>query len=1484
MSGTQKLRIQGWIQDWHDKRIKRHLENKKYKIFRTELEGDLASLEPLEHLEEGERTGKATFFNEPFKEISIQFLEHVRLEVNGGNEQEFKSVNDLYNFILLSTNFDLTEAMADEMFLNRVESFHPLSKLPIKQLCRVLHLELLILSFDKKRNKIYKEFESRSFGINSRKHLILLFDYRGFFIKKINLDRFLYDEKDLEVCINTTKSKCIGEGLTHILPSHLKAVNPELEFVSEEPKIEIKDLLNFTFDQDIYIKNGCFHIFVYEGRLDIVDGRPNRRGIGRRIGDPCQHLEKHWKNFSERCDWVYTIKGDALIPHVLYLNRVGNTFQLFHFRARGYTQINYRTSGKRKRFSTKEAAVIKKMKKVDESSSCLCQNKIASPFLQSPIISRELPFLLQSLGWVSENISNKLDFISMLTIGFFDIEATSNYTPRIFPIIHGLQSSVSVVHTGIIGVQNLCLIGYCDRISKKITNFIKGNAVTSKALLEFLQTNRKMIPKPKVFHIGGQENSECENTLFFRKKLVTEFLLFVHKKAKLAQKIKKILFADILQAISRIEEIQKGVTDNNYYNVYSRITRSITSIINTFFIFGFNSSSYDSPMLMVNLYHLIGETLNSKQIKVFRKGHKIINLQVNIKGIKIIFKDYKFLESPGVSLRTLTKRYNIEQSKGFFPHSINKSLKFLKSQKYMPIKRANWQNIITGECESIENIKEARADYKKGGFKTLYEYFVYYLKMDVLCLDRIFMKYWEYWRFKENFDFVLFRKFTISSLLYNLVFFKTLSSDPLHIAPFYIKSDFYQNLMRKSKLGGITTCAGRGKIGQDSGFQINSHLKNSDVCSISSKFMSFFRLHEGNKKKAAYSYEAPLIDPKDCLLAKHILSYDISSLYASAMLENMPWGPVLLWNNNNGCPLENNYARRQVLFTAQNRTCLHTQEFMALRFFIHKELPLIKGDEEIIQIRTQWSCGGQILFESKARPDLYVVTKIESKIRIYYINFDGAVFHSGHESFCPQSEREPFLFKNLDEEEIMQERRKKYLEQVLRIHPDLSQSVELYFRNITSCEYNLCVSNKDKRDQPIDPYFWMKSNFPKDLRFYDLKRKVLSHEALLDNISKGDMQGFVLLSNFKIAEKDRNPMFGFCIEKQVKNSRELLLGKNFFSKPLFIHTNYFNWLRLKFSTNEDFLISHFFEFFHYPYFKQIITNSVNERANIKTKLKLLYSSTDGDRQEKISVLEATSALLKLKNNGLYGYTMLSPDGYHRQGFYTNIPRRSRTIKPNITPVYIFPVNRIRKKTFFSIIYSVKKDSPDWKMQSYTSLVSIGSCILYRSKVIFFNSILFLLKCLDHTKAELLYWDTDSIMIATHFPTLFENVLNERKSYFEKRKKKYIYLGEASPKCGLLVFEGRSDSIVLLGEKIYQKINNGVRDSKAKSVPYSVIKSTLNEEKGDAFYEGLENTISSVLLSSNFKSQMELNYISKRFTSACNPMKREFRGQHSVTYN
>ena len=141
------------------------------------------------------------------------------------------------------------------------------------------------------------------------------------------------------------------------------------------------------------------------------------------------------------------------------------------------------------------------------------------------------------------------------------------------------------------------------------------------------------------------------------------------------------------------------------------------------------------------------------------------------------------------------------------------------------------------------------------------------------------------------------------------------------------------------------------------------------------------------------------------------------------------------------------------------------------------------------------------------------------------------------------------------------------------------------------------------------------------------------------------------------------------------------------------------------------------------------------------------------------------------------------------------------------------------------------------------------------------------------------------MMAVCFPSLVENLLEERKDFFEKEKNKYIFLNEnESPSCGVLVFEEKSDSIILLGEKIYQKIYQGKRNSKAKSVPNAMIKSQLNTEEGDNFYNRKHNSISSVRLSCDFKSTMQLNYVYRQFVTALNPMKREFREQHSVTYN
>ena len=111
MAGPQVPKVHD-IQKLYEKTgIKDHFIRNRYKIFKSETDPGVE--------------GGETFFKEPFKELSIQFLEHVRLAVNQEIEhkskledkvvkitdQPFKSVNELYNFILLSSSFDLSEEL-----------------------------------------------------------------------------------------------------------------------------------------------------------------------------------------------------------------------------------------------------------------------------------------------------------------------------------------------------------------------------------------------------------------------------------------------------------------------------------------------------------------------------------------------------------------------------------------------------------------------------------------------------------------------------------------------------------------------------------------------------------------------------------------------------------------------------------------------------------------------------------------------------------------------------------------------------------------------------------------------------------------------------------------------------------------------------------------------------------------------------------------------------------------------------------------------------------------------------------------------------------------------------------------------------------------------------------------------------------------------------------------------------------------------------
>ena len=64
------------------------------------------------------------------------------------------------------------------------------------------------------------------------------------------------------------------------------------------------------------------------------------------------------------------------------------------------------------------------------------------------------------------------------------------------------------------------------------------------------------------------------------------------------------------------------------------------------------------------------------------------------------------------------------------------------------------------------------------------------------------------------------------------------------------------------------------------------------------------------------------------------------------------------------------------------------------------------------------------------------------------------------------------------------------------------------------------------------------------------------------------------------------------------------------------------------------------------------------------------------------------------------------------------------------------------------------------------------------------------------------------MIAVNNPNLYDNILPEKKEYFENNKDNFIYKDKTSPKCGILCFEDCSDEIHFLGVPIRKRYKMG----------------------------------------------------------------------------
>ena len=994
------------------------------------------------------------------------------------------------------------------------------------------------------------------------------------------------------------------------------------------------------------------------------------------------------------------------------------------------------------------------------------------------------------------DFAKRLELASKLSNLFYDIESlreqvlnVKNTDPGIYL---GYQELKDMIH----GYHKIIMIGYEDCLSEEIISWAsddKKNIVALEALLKHSSYR-------KIFHIGNNEKDGCieEPTFDNQTLLIKSFIEFIFERSLLIKKIKSEIMKPIISYAEKLMTIEKAAledieTENEETRFNSNSVTEVKKLFNALEIFinetvlwGFNSAKYDNVIIMPYLKYLLNIDKQSlfyyKNFSLFRRGRIISNVSIKYNAIRITFRDFLNIENPYTSLEDMAKKYNIVHSKAVFPHNLSDSVRRLKLCSSMPKNQKFWK-LMSGDVVSKKKQQDAMNAFNLAGVKNMYEYMTYYLYLDVTVLRECYFAYQDLLFKTENWDIIANKCYTISSLMYEKNYKQQFINNWKQMAVYEIKNEFVKSILDHSIMGGITVCMFSGLIGKNpstnsnSSF-INSHLKYKDVKDVSRRWPGLYMHKEEVKKK--HGNMSNLSDQDlihKTFPARYLHSYDMLSLYASAMYHPIPIGPCRQWNygyrNTEGefqinCPIRNDYEPHKDEFSALHRskTFIDTEEAKFIYTYMHD---IFDHDKYMVQrINSSLHVGGCVTFEYKSVPDLFIKAQERTtNVTCYFVvNYDGIYYHGIHKQHCIKYTR------NIDEKQREKEiqskqkhsRRKDYYNHLFSCRPD-NKSVKVFYQIMNSCDMGYCQR----------PTIIVDDSF-----FFNLNKKSITHSELVCSILRKDVRGFIVINNLKIDKSDQNPSLGFAIQKtRVKqewlspHSKELLsqysskMGLDFnrvlkqatdnekilclheYIGPVSLHTDYFLFLWDNFVLNTDFRILHVLEFCHSDFLRNKVDSYIKRRFEVKDKIKTLEKQQPNSSD--ISYLKAVSSVLKLYNNSLYGYSLLRPDNYKSTKFIIS-HRLDFIAKENVVKARL--IKKVSNKNFIVMIERTSKP--------LTTQAHVGSTIMTRSKITFLSSVLFILEKADPALLECLYMDTDSIHFCTYYRTLEDNILNIEK--------------------------------------------------------------------------------------------------------------------------
>ena len=1127
---------------------------------------------------------------------------------------------------------------------------------------------------------------------------------------------------------------------------------------------------------------------------------------------------------------------------------------------------------------------------------------------------KSLPILLDTFDLMSiSDFKQRLEMASKLSHSFFDIESLTSKTfknkstPGIY-IKH--QELVNIVT----GYHKIIMIGYSDLLDDSILTWEKENQSNQIDL----STLSKLLEKSelsKQFHIAS--NSEVGNvtepTFTNQTKLVENFLQFVYQRAVSIAQVKKFLLKPLKDYLLNLKEMEDnyilGIVDDqinlesNHKTEINKVLRALDLLETEIILWGFNSSKYDNVIMMPYIKYLLTTDRTSlfyyRNINIFRKGRAISNLTIAKDGLKIRCRDFLNIENPYTSLEDMAKKYNIQHSKAVFPHKISESILKLKNSVCVPRESKYW-TLMTGEVISPEKRLQAEISFREAKVKNMYEYMSYYLTLDVLCLKECFFAYQNMLNETENWDIACNKALTISSLMYEKNYKQQFSNRPNILPVFEIKNPFIRTVLNHSTMGGITICMFSGHVGGQSQMKINSHLTFKDVENIGPTWPGLHRLKQKLLEEGRTGNTPLLSDPKT---ANFIHSYDMLSLYASAMYHDIPVGPCRQWHFGykndqnsfiNDCPLkQKTVSSKATNRFFPNRVSTESQE---CKFVFEYLTNFNYAMYEIIKLSSEFHVGGKVCFEYKCYPDLFITAreKENNQLTYFIVNFDGAYFHGLHKEYCPLSKynNDDTLLEKEISSQNKHKRREKFFRVFLASRP-LNENVTVKYETYTSCDAGYCV-NKDLEI------------FHNEKIFFPIKHSPLTHEQLVSCILQKHIRGFLVVKNLAILKQDRNPSFGFAIQKtkvkedwlsphtlkciseyasklnlnpnKVKEdlcSRIKILNLHTYQDTVVIHSDYFLFLYNNFIIEDSFQIGHVLEFCHNSILKEKVNYYIERRFKIKDRIKELEETNPTSAD--LSYLKAVSSVLKLYNNSLYGFTLLKPDNY-KSTRYIISHRLDYINQEKVTKARL--IKKVSKKTYLVAI--------ETRNNVLTTQAHVGSTIMFRSKITFLSAVKFILEHAAPEFLELLYCDTDSIHFATVHKTLEDNILPSMKQSFIEKKKNFFFVNSKIKNCGVLDLETLGTIHKYITEKMYQKQTKNEIVTVCKGVNRFFKKEYLETENEKNIFN-LDRGHTFQVTATNIVADIEDNILNKdnsrMFALGLIPTKRFFCSSgHSITFD